>query len=166
VRIPIEGRAGAFSYMEPPSWSPDGGRIAIGLDHQHAASGHARIRIHQIDGTTVGEILTQSQNVKQIEWSGDASYLAYVLSGNPRRDETLDKQLHIVPLNALNQARIFKHTSPSWSSPTSPPAPPLQGMGEDSPFPSTPSPSTGRAGVGGKGAGGLGEQMSKWVRSR
>ena len=115
VRIPIEGRAGAFSYMEPPSWSPDGGRIAIGLDHQHAASGHARIRIHQIDGTKVGEILTQSQNVKQIEWSGDASYLAYVLSGNPRRDETLDKQLHIVPLNALNQARIFKHTSPSWS---------------------------------------------------
>ena len=115
VRIPIEGRVGAFSYMDPPAWSRDGRRIAIGLDGQHYQSGHSRIRVHDIDGTKLKEIPTQSKYVQRMGWSADSSQLAYVLSGNPKPDNLLDRQLHIVSLEAANQTKILKHTLPSWS---------------------------------------------------
>ena len=121
ARVPIDGRIVPFSYLDPPSWSPDGKRIAVGLDHQHYQSGHSRIRIHNVDGTKFGEIPTQSQRVTQIAWSADGSHLAYVLRGNPRPDPALDKQLHIVdvsamrPANATGSTQILKHTSPAWS---------------------------------------------------
>ena len=121
ARVPIDGRIVPFSYLDPPSWSPDGKRIAVGLDHQHYQSGHSRIRIHNVDGTKFGEIPTQSQRVTQIAWSADGSHLAYVLRGNPRPDPALDKQLHIVDVSAMRSAnvtgstQILKHTSPAWS---------------------------------------------------
>lgn len=115
ARIPIKGRIGAFSYLDPPSWSPDGKRIAIELDYQHYASGHARIRIHDTNGTKLKEIKTVSQRVKQIKWSADGANLAYVLSGNPVSDALLSKQLHVVSSGAANGSRVLKHTSPTWS---------------------------------------------------
>lgn len=121
ARIPIDGRIVPFSYLDPPSWAPDGKRIAVGLDHQHYQSGHSRIRIHNADGTKFKEIPTQSQRVTQITWSTDGSHLAYVLRGNPRPDPALDKQLHVVdvspsgPKNPANSTQILKHTSPTWS---------------------------------------------------
>ena len=78
ARTPIEGRIGAFSFLDKPSWSPDGERIAIGLDHQHYKSGYARIRLQNINGTRLGEIHTQHLRVKQINWSADGTELAYV----------------------------------------------------------------------------------------
>lgn len=121
ARVPIDGRIVPFSYLDPPLWSPDGQRIAVGLDHQHYQSGYSRIRIHNIDGTKFGEIPTQSQRVTEIAWSADGSDLAYVLRGNPTPDPALDKQLHIVDISALETAnaegsrQVLKHTSPSWS---------------------------------------------------
>ena len=121
ARVPIDGRIVPFSYLDPPLWSPDGQRIAVGLDHQHYQSGHARIRIHNIDGTKFGEIPTQSQRVTEIAWSPDGSHLAYVLRGNPIPDPALDKQLHIVdvsgmaPASAAVSVQVLKHTSPAWS---------------------------------------------------
>ena len=121
ARVPIDGRIVPFSYLDPPLWSPDGKRIAVGLDHQHYQSGHSRIRIHNVDGTKFGEIPTQSQRVTEIAWSPDGSHLAYVLRGNPTPDPALDKQLHIVNVSAMSSAntagstQILKHTSPSWS---------------------------------------------------
>ena len=120
ARVPIDGRIVPFSYLDPPSWSPDGKRIAVGLDHQHYKSGHSRIRIHNTDGTKFKEIPTQSQRVAQITWSADGSQLAYVLRGNPIPDPALDKQLHIVDVsatepNTADQTQILKHTSPVWS---------------------------------------------------
>ena len=115
ARIPIKGRIGAFSYLDPPSWSPDGNRVAIGLDYQHYASGHARIRIQDINGTKLNEIKTTSQRVKQIKWSADGANLAYVLSGNPVSDALLNKQLHIVSSDTPNGSSVLKHTSPTWS---------------------------------------------------
>ena len=121
ARVPIEGRIVPFSYLDPPLWSPDGQRIAVGLDHQHYQSGHSRIRIHNIDGTKFGEIPTQSQRVTEIAWSPNGSHLAYVLRGNPKPDPALDKQLHIIDVstvasaNAAGSVQILKHTSPAWS---------------------------------------------------
>ena len=121
ARVPIDGRVVPFSYMDPPLWSPDGKRVAVGLDHQHYQSGHSRIRIHNVDGTKFAEIPTQSQRVTQLAWSPDGSNLAYVLRGNPTPDPALDKQLHLVDLSTINTGdvvgsmQILKHTSPSWS---------------------------------------------------
>ncbi|MCE2395059.1 PQQ-binding-like beta-propeller repeat protein [Candidatus Poribacteria bacterium] len=121
ARVPIDGRIVPFSYLDPPVWSPDGKRIAVGLDHQHYQSGHSRIRIHNIDGTKFGEIPTQSQRVTELAWSPDGSHLAYVLRGNPIPDPALDKQLHIVDVSAMESAntvgnrQVLKHTSPTWS---------------------------------------------------
>ena len=121
ARVPIDGRVVPFSYLDPPLWSPDGKRVAVGLDHQHYQSGHSRIRIHNVDGTKFAEIPTQSQRVTQIAWSPDGSNLAYVLRGNPTPDPALDKQLHLVDLSTINTGdvvssmQILKHTSPSWS---------------------------------------------------
>ena len=121
ARVPIDGRIVPFSYLDPPSWSPDGKRVAVGLDHQHYQSGHSRIRIHNTDGTKFGEIPTKSQRVAQIAWSPDGSHLAYVLRGNPTPDPALDKQLHIADVsamattNAVGSTQILKHTSPTWS---------------------------------------------------
>ena len=121
ARVPIDGRIVPFSYLDPPVWSPDGKRIAVGLDHQHYQSGHSRIRIHNIDGTKFGEIPTQSQRVTELAWSPDSSHLAYVLRGNPIPDPTLDKQLHIVDVSVMETVsagrsrQVLKHTSPAWS---------------------------------------------------
>ena len=121
ARVPIDGRTVPFSYLDPPSWSPDGKRIAVGLDHQHYESGHSRIRIHNTDGTKFKEIPTQSQRVAQITWAATGSQLAYVLRGNPIPDPTLDKQLHIIDLSTTEVAgategiQILKHTSPTWA---------------------------------------------------
>ena len=115
ARIPIEGRVGAFSFLDKPSWSPDGERIAIGLDHQHYKSGYARIRLQNVNGTRLGEIRTQHQRVKQINWSADGTELAYVLLGSIRPDRLLDKRLHVTDVNERSRTRILKHTSPSWS---------------------------------------------------
>ena len=121
ARVPIDGRIVPFSFLDPPLWSPDGKRIAVGLDHQHYQSGHSRIRIHNVDGTKFGEIPTQSQRVTDIAWSPDGSHLAYVLRGNPIPDPALDKQLHIVNVftmdtaNTVGSRQILKHTSPAWS---------------------------------------------------
>lgn len=121
ARVPIDGRIVPFSYLDPPLWSPDGKRIAVGLDHQHYESGHSRIRIHNTDGTKFKEIPTQSQRVTEIAWAPDGSHLAYVLRGNPKPDPALDKQLHIVNLaeiegeNSVNSRQVLKHTSPAWS---------------------------------------------------
>ena len=115
ARIPIEGRVGAFSFLDKPSWSPDGEQIAIGLDHQHYKSGYARIRLQNINGTRHGEIRTQHLRVKQMNWSADGTELAYVLLGSIRPDRLLDKRLHVTDVNERQRTRILKHTSPSWS---------------------------------------------------
>ena len=122
ARVPIDGRIMPFSYLDPPLWSPDGKRIAVGLDHQHYESGHSRIRIHNTDGTKFKEIPTQSQRVTEIAWAPDGAHLAYVLRGNPKPDPALDKQLHIVDIsetgatNTPGGRQVLKHTSPAWSS--------------------------------------------------
>lgn len=77
---------------------------------------YAGIRIQDIEGQRLKEIQTQHQQVHQLNWSVDATQLAYVLSGSNRPGQRIDKQLHIsASAPALTQSQILKHTSPAWS---------------------------------------------------
>ena len=112
ARVPIERRQRSYTYLPAPSWSPEGTRVAFGVNN----SKYVGVRIQDIDGERLKEIQTQHQKVHQLRWSVDGTRLAYVLSGSNRPGERIDKQLHIsesVP--ARTQSQILKHTSPSWS---------------------------------------------------
>ena len=112
ARVPIERLQRSYTYLPAPSWSPEGTRVAFGVNN----SKYVGIRIQDIEGERLKEIQTQHQKVHQLNWSADGTRLAYVLSGSNRPGERVDKQLHIsesVP--ALTQSQILKHTSPSWS---------------------------------------------------
>ena len=112
ARVPIERRQRTYTYLPAPAWSPDGTRIAFGVNNAK----YVGIRIQDIEGQRLKEIQTQHQQVHQLNWSVDATQLAYVLSGSNRPGQRIDKQLHIsASAPALTQSQILKHTSPAWS---------------------------------------------------
>ena len=112
ARVPIERPRRSYTYLAAPSWSPDGTRIAFGVN----SSKYVGIRIQDIEGRRIKEILTQHQEVHQLNWSEDGTRLAYVLSGSNRPGQLLDKQLHLSEtVSTLTQSQILKHTSPAWS---------------------------------------------------
>lgn len=115
VGIPVEGKISTFTYLSPPVWSPNGQDLALGMDRQYFKDGYASVQIYEINGKKSKEFFTQSQRVGQISWSQDASKVMYVTTGNLKRDPILDKRIHLTSINLPSQARIIKHTSPSWS---------------------------------------------------
>lgn len=112
ARIPIERRQRTYTYLSAPSWAPDGTRVAFGVNNAK----YVGIRIQDIEGQRIKEILTQHQQVHQLDWSADSTHLAYVLSGSNRPGQLIDKQLHLSETVAtFTQSQILKHTSPAWS---------------------------------------------------
>ena len=112
ARVPIERRQRTYTYLSAPSWAPDGTRVAFGVN----SSRYVGVRIQDIEGQRIKEILTQHQQVHQLNWSEDSTQLAYVLSGSNRPGQLLDKQLHLSEtVSTLTQSQILKHTSPAWS---------------------------------------------------
>ena len=112
ARVPIERRQRTYTYLPAPSWSPDGTRVAFGVNNAK----YVGVRIQNIDGERLKEIQTQHQKVHQLNWSAEGTQLAYVLSGSNRPGERIDKQLHIsASVRALTQSEILNHASPSWS---------------------------------------------------
>ena len=112
ARVPIERRQRTATYLSAPSWAPDGTRVAFGVNNAK----YVGIRIQDTEGHRLKEIQTQHQQVHQLNWSADATQLAYVLSGSNRPGQRIDKQLHIsASAPALTQSQILKHTSPAWS---------------------------------------------------
>lgn len=112
ARVPIERLRRTYTYLSAPSWAPDGTRVAFGVN----SSRYVGIRIQDIEGQRIKEILTQHQQVHQLNWSADSTQLAYVLSGSNRPGQLLDKQLHLSEtVSTLTQSQILKHTSPAWS---------------------------------------------------
>ncbi|RKU09487.1 hypothetical protein C6503_21255 [Candidatus Poribacteria bacterium] len=112
ARVPIERRQRTYTYLPPPSWAPDGTRVAFGVNNAK----YVGIRIQDIEGERLKEIQTQHQKVHRLNWSADATQLAYVLSGSNRPGQRIDKQVHIsASAPALTQSQILKHTSPAWS---------------------------------------------------
>ena len=118
AEIPIEGRVSQFRYIDKPVWSPDGKRIALGIDFWHYKHGYARILIADKDGKNFQTIFTHSDYVQNIQWHPDGGRLVYVLSGGHGKeiDKTLDKRIVVTDLNHHQTAvATFKHTLPSWS---------------------------------------------------
>lgn len=112
ARVPIERRQRTYTYLSAPSWAPDGTRVAFGVNNAK----YVGIRIQDIEGQRIKEILTQHQQVHQLDWSADSMHLAYVLSGSNRPGQLIDKQLHLSETVAtFTQSQILKHTSPAWS---------------------------------------------------
>lgn len=112
ARVPIERQQRTYTYLSAPSWAPDGTRVAFGVNN----SKYVGIRIQDIEGQRIKEILTQHQQVHQLSWSADSTQLAYVLSGSNRPGQLIDKQLHVSEtVSTLTQSQILKHTSPAWS---------------------------------------------------
>ena len=112
ARVPIERPQRTYTYLSSPSWAPDGTRVAFGVNN----SKYVGIRIQDIEGQRIKEIVTQHQQVHQLNWSADGTQLAYVLSGGNRPGQLLDKQLHLSEtVSTLTQSQILKHTSPAWS---------------------------------------------------
>ena len=112
ARVPIERRQRTYTYLSAPSWAPDGTRVAFGVNNAK----YVGIRIQNIEGQRIKEILTQHQQVHQLDWSADSTHLAYVLSGSNRPGQLIDKQLHLSETVAtFTQSQILKHTSPAWS---------------------------------------------------
>ena len=112
ARVPIERPRRTYTYLSAPSWARDGTRVAFGVN----SSKYVGIRIQDIEGQRIKEILTQHQQVHQLNWSEDGTQLAYVLSGGNRPGQLLDKQLHLSEtVSTLTQSQILKHTSPAWS---------------------------------------------------
>ena len=112
ARVPIERRQRTYTYLSAPAWAPDGTRVAFGVNNAK----YIGIRIQDIEGQRIKEILTQHQQVHQLDWSADSTHLAYVLSGSNRPGQLIDKQLHVSETVAtFTQSQILKHTSPAWS---------------------------------------------------
>ena len=112
ARVPIERPRRTYTYLSAPAWAPDGTRVAFGVN----SSKYVGIRIQDIEGQRIKEILTQHQQVHQLSWSADSTHLAYVLSGSNRPGQLIDKQLHVSEtVSTLTQSQILKHTSPAWS---------------------------------------------------
>lgn len=112
ARVPVERPRRTYTYLAAPSWAPDGTRVAFGVN----SSKYVGIRIQDIEGQRIKEILTQHQQVHQLSWSADSTHLAYVLSGSNRPGQLIDKQLHVSKtVSTLTQSQILKHTSPAWS---------------------------------------------------
>ena len=112
ARVPIERPKRTYTYLSAPAWASDGTRVAFGVNN----SKYVGIRIQDIEGQRIKEILTQHQQVHQLSWSADSAHLAYVLSGSNRPGQLIDKQLHVSEtVSTLTQSQILKHTSPAWS---------------------------------------------------
>lgn len=112
ARVPIQQHRRAYTYLPPPVWSPDGTRVAFGVNN----SKYVGVRIQDIEGQRLKEIQTQHQQVHQVSWSRDGAHLAYVLSGGNRPGQLVDKQLHVSEVaSTLMQSQILKHTAPAWS---------------------------------------------------
>ena len=112
ARVPVERAQRSYTYLSPPSWAPDGTRVAFGVNNAK----YVGVRIQDIDGERLKEIPTQHQQVHELEWSVDGTQLAYVLSGSNRPGKRIDRQMHISETaQALTQSEILNHKSPSWS---------------------------------------------------
>ena len=109
-----------YTYLHPPTWSPDGERVAFESVHETRVGNmpvkYAAVRIQGVDGENKKHFGSRHQNARQIRWSSDGNRIAYVLSGSNKTDAVYDKRLYIADVTEeVSKHQILKHTMPAWS---------------------------------------------------
>ena len=120
ARVQYKQSRYAYSYMQAPTWSPNGDIIAFeeaqGQEVGNGTVSYAAVRIQSVEGERLQQIATQHQRVRQLQWSSDGKRLAYVVSGSIRQYPVLDKRLHLVEITSRSaKHQVLKHTAPAWS---------------------------------------------------
>ena len=125
ARVPFKKPLYTYTFLHAPSWSRDGSILAFNVVYDHKVGNtsvpYAGIRLQSVEGELLEQIPTQHQYVRQLRWSPDQTYLAYVLSGGSRADPVFDKRLHLNPYKNPStngsplRHRVLKHTMPTWA---------------------------------------------------
>ena len=125
ARVPFKKPLYTYTFLQPPSWSRDGNILAFNIVYEHKVGNtsvpYAGIRLQSVEGERLEQIPTQHQYIRQIRWSPNQTYLAYVLSGGSRSDHVYDKRLHLNPYETSStngtplKHRVLKHTMPTWA---------------------------------------------------
>ena len=125
ARVPFKKPLYTYTFLQAPSWSRDGSILAFNIVYDHKVGNtsvpYAGIRLQSVEGDRLEQIPTQHQYIRQIRWSPNQTYLAYVLSGGSRSDPVYDKRLHLNPYEPSStddsplKHRVLKHTMPTWA---------------------------------------------------
>jgi len=122
AEIPIQGQESYAAYgyiadLDLPAWSPGGSRLAVGLDGYHYSDNYSRVAVIVPDGV-IREIAARAGRVRDIAWSPDGSYLAYVTQEHSARPATsrLEKRVHLIDPSISGSERVFEHCEGiAWS---------------------------------------------------
>ncbi|MCG9129505.1 PQQ-binding-like beta-propeller repeat protein [Candidatus Poribacteria bacterium] len=109
-----------YTYLHPPTWSPDGDKVAFESVHETRVGNmpvkYAAVDVQNVAGERIRHFGSRHQNARQIGWSSDGNRIAYVLSGSNKTDAVYDKLLYISDVNKeVSKHQILKHTMPAWS---------------------------------------------------
>ena len=118
------GSDAAYNYIpiiDPPAWSSGGARLAIGLDNSHYSRKYSSVAVVGGGGAAgiMREIAVRAERIRDISWSPDGNYLAYVTQGHPDRygAQRLDKQVHLTDLGQRGREQDFQNCEGiAWSS--------------------------------------------------
>ncbi len=124
AEIPIESEQSYVAYgyiadLDLPAWSPDGSRLAIGLDGYHYADNYSRVVLINASGGVIREIATRSGRIRNIAWSPDGRDIGYVTHQHSDRkaESRLDKRVHLRGFGGNAQTNAsFEHSEDvAWS---------------------------------------------------
>lgn len=111
----------AYGYtasFTTPAWSNDGLYLAVGLDGYHYQDNNSRLAIIKSNGGLVKEIAVRAWRIKDILWSPDNNFVAFITQEHSSRqfDRYLDKKVNVVGIKGQSIDEVFKHSEGlSWS---------------------------------------------------
>ena len=123
AEIPIQGEEiyAAYGYiadLDLPAWSPDGSRLAVGLDGYHYSDNYARLALVSGSGGVMREMAVRARRLRDVAWSPGGSHLAYVTQEHlgKRAASRLGKQVHLTNLDAKGTGAVFENCEGlAWS---------------------------------------------------
>lgn len=111
----------AYGYtasFTTPAWSNDGLYLAVGLDGYHYQDNNSRLAIIKSNGGLVKEIAVRAWRIKDILWSPDNNFVAFITQEHSSRqfDRYLDKKVNVAGIKEQSIDEVFKHSEGlSWS---------------------------------------------------
>ena len=123
AEIPIRGRESYASYgyiadLDLPAWSPDGSRLAVGINGYHYPDNYSRVAVISASGGLIKEIAIRAAQMRDIAWSPDGRRIGYVTQEHTDRQfsSRLDKKVHLTDVQGQGREEVFEHSeSVAWS---------------------------------------------------